>query len=283
MSEQRHRYEYQVRPDSAPEKVIRMVGKGRRVLELGPGPGSITRHLNDNDCQVTALEYDTEAIALATQFCERILSCDLNDASWPALLGSEEKFSVIVAADVLEHLYDPWTTLKKTLPLLTSDGCIVISLPHISHNAVIACLLNENFSYRPWGLLDSTHIRFWGLKNMQSLFSEAGYKIVEAEFVVYAPEQTEFADAWRMLPAATRKTLARNPFGNIYQVVIRAVPADAAGKGLQLETLTVPEPASTPLLKTSGLRRLLRTLASHLAPCTQARILRVLRHLRLWH
>ncbi len=29
-----------------------------------------------------------------------------------------------------------------------------------AHNAVVACLLNEDFEYQPTGLLDKTHIRF---------------------------------------------------------------------------------------------------------------------------
>jgi 2-polyprenyl-3-methyl-5-hydroxy-6-metoxy-1,4-benzoquinol methylase len=282
MTDPRHRYDYAVQPDSAPAKVIRMVGKGRRVLELGPGPGSITKHLKDNGCRVTGLELDPEAIELVAAFCERVIPCNLNDAGWPAMLADTEKFSVIVAADVLEHLYDPWTALKQTLPLLAADGSLVVSLPHVAHSAVIACLLNEDFAYQSWGLLDSTHIRFWGLKNMQQLFADAGFKIVAAEFVVRSPEQTEFANLWHKLPSDSRAALARSRFGNVYQVVIRAVPQAAIGEALQLKSLPVPQPPADPVGDRSALRRLLRRLGSRFDPVTQARIVRLLRRLRLW-
>lgn len=283
MTVQRHRYDYPVQPDSAPAKVIRMVGQGRRVLELGSGPGSITRHLHANGCQVTALELDPEAIRIVSEFCEQVHRCNLNDPDWPALLADAERFSVIVAADVFEHLYDPWTALKQTLPLLSADGSLVVSLPHVGHNAVVACLLNEDFAYQPWGLLDNTHIRFWGLKNMQQLFFDAGYKIVEADFVVRAPEQTEFAYQWHRLPAASRATLARNRFGNVYQVVIRAVPQAGAGAALQLDSLPVPAPAAaSPGGDHSILRGLLRQIGARLDPSTQTRIVQRLRRLGLW-
>lgn len=282
MTDQRHRYDYSVQPNSAPARVIRMVGEGRRVLELGPGPGSITKHLKDKGCWVTGLELDPEAIELVTPFCERIIHGNLNDADWPALLVGTEKFSVIVAADVLEHLYDPWATLKQTLPLLSADGCVVISLPHVAHSGVLACLLNEDFAYQPWGLLDSTHIRFWGLKNMQVLFAEAGYKIIEAEFVVRSPEQTEFSHFWHTLPSASRAVLARNRFGNVYQVIIRAVPLAVAGEAVQLESLNVPQPPADPVGDQSIPRRLLRRLGSRLDPVTQTRIVQWLRRLGLW-
>lgn len=282
MTKQSHKYDYQVRPESAPAKVIRMVGSGKRVLELGPGPGSITKHLKDNDCRITALELDPEAITLVRKFCERAIPCNLNDSDWPSLLEGEEKFSVIIAADVLEHLYDPWSTLKKTLPLLTPDGQVIISLPHVAHSSVLACLLNEDFAYQPWGLLDSTHIRFWGLKNMQQLFFDAGFKIIAAEFVVLAPEQTEFAHLWHQLPASSRAVLAGSRFGNVYQVVIRAVPQAAIGEALQLDSLAVPKPVNSPFGDRSVFRRLLRRLGSHLKPNLQTRIVRVLRRFRLW-
>jgi len=282
MTDQRHKYDYQVQPDSAPARVIRMVGAGRRVLELGPGPGSITRHLHANGCRVTALELDEEAIGLVAPFCEQVQRCNLNDPDWPGLLANAGGFSAIVAADVFEHLYDPWAALKRALPLLAADGCLVVSLPHVAHNAVVACLLNEDFAYQPWGLLDNTHIRFWGLKNMQKLFEEAGFKIVEAEFVVRGPEQTEFAHFWHKLPASTRAALSRNRFGNVYQVVMRAVPVAAPGTALQLDALPVPAPALDAGGDSSALRNLLRRAGGHLDPALQARIVRLLRRLGLW-
>ena len=283
MTSQRHKYEYKVNPDTAAAKVIRMVGTGNRVLELGPGPGSITRHLHGNSCRITALELDPQAIEIVTEFCEQVHSCNLNDPEWPALLGDAQKFSVIVAADVLEHLYDPWSTLQKMLPLLAKDGYVVISLPHVAHNAVVACLLNEDFEYQPWGLLDRTHIRFWGIRNIQKLFDDAGFKIVEADFVVRSPEQTEFANRWRKLPGQARKALEWNRFGNVYQVVLKAVPLAADGRALQLESLAVPAPGASGFSAGARRNRLLGFFISFLSLDTRARISRFLQRLGIRH
>lgn len=216
-----------------------MVGVGKRVLELGSGPGSVTRLLKENHCHVTALEIDTEAVEIVSQYCERVYSCDLNDPAWPDKLYVDGKFEAIVATDVLEHLYDPWATLKKLQPLLVADGYVVISLPHAGHNAIIACLLNGDFEYQSRGLLDKTHIRFFALKNIQRLFNDAGFKIIEVDFVVKTPTQTEFAQNWRQLSSETRQALSCNKFGMIYQVVVKAVPDSAPGKSLRLESIPV--------------------------------------------
>ena len=283
MATPRHKYAYKINPDTAGAKVIRMVGTGKRVLELGPGPGSITRHLHENGCCVTALELDKKAIEIVAEFCEQVHPCNLNEPGWPTLLDNAGRFSVIVAADVLEHLYDPWTTLQNILPLLAEDGYVVISLPHIAHSAVVACLLNEDFEYQPWGLLDKTHIRFWGLKNIQKLFDEAGFKIIEVDFVIRSPEQTEFANRWRKLPARTRQALDWNKFGNVYQVVLKAVPQTAAGQGLRLEAQSVPAPAPGAFSGGARGNRVLGFLISFLSLETRARISRLLQRFGIRH
>lgn len=234
--EPRHKYEYAVDPaaDTAPARVVRMVGTGKEVLEIGSGPGSITRVLHDlNHCRITALEIDPEALEKVAPFCVRALPADLNNPQWPSLLHGAQ-FDVVVAADVLEHLYDPLAALIAMKHLINDHGAVVISLPHVGHAALVGCLLDEDFEYRDWGLLDRTHIRFFGIKNIQSLFENAGLKIVSAEFVIRHPDVTEFAHRWLTLSEEVRRVALSNPFGMVYQVVIKAVPVDFPGSSIIL-------------------------------------------------
>lgn len=256
-----------------------MVGSGRRVLELGCGPGMITQLLAKQQCRVTALERDASALRAVAQYCEVVFACDLNDSAWHATLADVEKFDAIVAGDVLEHLLDPWATLKFAGTLLTKGGHIVISLPHVGHNAVIASLIASDFAYQPWGLLDKTHLRFFGMHNIQALCERAGLKIVEVDYVVKPPEQTEFARRWNQLPVATKIALAANPFGSIYQVVVKAVPDSTPGKGLKLASLPVPDAV---FRGSNSLRtRLQYFLLSFLSLSARQRISHVLSRLKL--
>ena len=217
-----------------------MVGEGKRVLEIGAGRGSMTRVLSQSlNCRVTALEIDDDSIQVLTPLCDRVIQTDLNDPSWPQTLQNEKGFDVVVVADVLEHLYDPWSVLQQIKGLIGANGYIVVSLPHTGHNAMIASLLNEDFEYREAGLFDKTHIRFFGMKNIQELFDNTGLTIVEAQFVVRLPENTELADAWATIPASTRIALLKSKFGLVYQVVVKAGLNDASVKGISLLDLPV--------------------------------------------
>jgi glycosyltransferase involved in cell wall biosynthesis/2-polyprenyl-3-methyl-5-hydroxy-6-metoxy-1,4-benzoquinol methylase len=236
----RHKYEYDVElsTGTAPARVVRLTGRNKRVLDVGAGPGSIARVLKTvNGCSVTAVENDPAAIKKLASFCDEVYVCDLNGLDWPARVCEHGKFEMVVAADVLEHLYDPSATLRSIKDVLTEDGELVVSIPHAGHNAVIACLLDGDFEYRDWGLLDRTHIRFFGLRNIERLFVEAGFKILEAEFVVVSPEDSELAAHWNRVPATLKRSLAGAAFGSVYQVVIRARPDPKPEDGLVLTSL----------------------------------------------
>lgn len=239
---ERHKYEYEVAVDgdTAPARVVGMVGKNKRVLEIGSGPGSITKKLTSvSGCRVTALDIDAEAIRKILPYCEQAFQANLNDSVWTQVLGANDQFDVVVAADVLEHVLEPSTVLAAMSGLINEQGYLVVSLPHIAHSAIHACLFDEDFDYGEIGLLDRTHIRFFGLKNIQKLFDDTGLKIVHAEFVVRNPKYTEFAARWANTDPELRKVLAKNPFGSVYQVVVKAVPQMAEGKAITLMHLPV--------------------------------------------
>lgn len=274
---EKHNYEYQVSldADSGPARVVRMVGENKLVLEIGAGPGSITKLLTHvSKCRVTALDIDTESIKRLEPHCERAYQADLNDTTWPGILKNDGKFEVVVAADVLEHVYEPLAVLQAMKSFLNQDGYMVISLPHAGHSVIHACLFDEDFEYNNYGLLDRTHIRFFGIKNIQKLFDDAGMKIVHAEFVVRNPEHTEFSKRWEKTPKELRNELLKNPFGLVYQVVVKAVPIDAEDIPVVLMDMIVPP--QHPSLRDS-FRVFLR---SHLSDGLYSKLLRLneLRH-----
>lgn len=237
MKSKRHNYEYDVDVESntAPANVVRMVAQNKSVLEIGCGPGSITKILAEQSgCKVIGLELDPDAIKKVAPYCVKVMQADLNSSEWPRLLDNTDKFDVVVAADVLEHLYDPWASLQRMVPLIKPDGCIVISLPHVGHAAVMSCMFNGDFEYRNWGLLDRTHIRFFCLKNIEDLFAQANLKIIEVAYVTKPPEETEFAAAWGKLSSSVKAALKSSPHADVYQVVVKAVPIERPEKGLLL-------------------------------------------------
>lgn len=212
-----------IAPDSSHAYVLDLTPEGKNVLELGAGSGIISKILCDTKgATVTAV--DLHPSDTLRNNVKRIFQADFNDPNWIQIFEHEESFDVIIAADVLEHTYDPWRVLSQMKGLLSPDGSIILSLPHASHSGVLAALLSEDFDYRDAGLLDKTHIRFFGLMNIVSLHKNSGLKITDARFTLATPEETELSRYWKKLPFKVKHALSLYKAGLIYQVIIKSSP-----------------------------------------------------------
>ena len=90
-------------------------------------------------------------------------------------------FDCIIFADVLEHLVDPLATLNKVKKTLKHDGTIIMSIPNVQFYGVVHELIEGNWTYEKEGILDETHLRFFTLKEIEKLVTNAGLYIKEIE------------------------------------------------------------------------------------------------------
>ena len=151
-----------------------------RVLEIGCGGGGTLAWLKESKrAQWTAgIELSPEAAAVARTRVEEIHCGDVDSLlnSFPA--GS---FDLILCLDVLEHLVDPWVTLRKLHALLCPGGRIISSLPNIRHHSVVLPLLfRGRWEYQEAGIMDRTHLRFFSRKAISAMMSRAGLQEIRA-------------------------------------------------------------------------------------------------------
>jgi glycosyltransferase involved in cell wall biosynthesis/ubiquinone/menaquinone biosynthesis C-methylase UbiE len=210
---------------SAAATIVRLVGKNKVVLELGTGPGAITGALRGTSgCRVTGVEDNPENAAIAASHCEEMIVSSLDPSFWIKQV-SNRRFDAIVAADVLEHLYDPWAALRQLVSLLAEDGYVVTSLPNVGHCGVLACLLLGRFPYGPKGLLDRTQMRFFTRTEIAELLAQADLFAETIVPIEAQPEHTEFAAYWKQVSPERREALSGAPDGLSYQYVIKAMRA----------------------------------------------------------
>lgn len=174
-------------------RTLRLVGTNKRVLELGCSVGTQSKVLQqDLNCDVTGIEINPTAAEQAKRYCSKVIVGNLDEIDFDSILA-QEKFDVVLCADVLEHLYNPTMLLSKVKRLIGASGYLVASLPNIVHASVIYEMLHGRFDYRQKGLLDNSHIRFFTRSTIINSFSSAGFKIDTLERGYARETETEFA------------------------------------------------------------------------------------------
>lgn len=186
-----------------------------RVLEVGPGDGVIGAHLrNEKGCFVVGVEVVQEAAAIAAPRFDAMLVGSIEDDAIIASATNLTPYDAIIFADVLEHLVDPWTVLRRVRPLLSPQGCVLVSIPNIAHWTARLNLLMGRFDYTDGYLMDRTHLRWFTWKSVRAMAATCGFTIVD-EATVFKPR---FARFWHTV--------------NGFQMVLRLTPAE----GVALQT-----------------------------------------------
>lgn len=204
--------------------IIDLAGKNHKVLEIGTSTGYLTKILKERGNQVVGIELDQNAAEVARQYCESMIIGDAEEIDLDRYL-SPGSIDVIILGDVLEHLKWPGAMLESIKKYLKPNGYLVVSLPNICHADILLNLFNQDFRYTSTGLLDETHLRFFGKKNVYSLFAAYGYAIEELRRIEIPVNATEQRRDLSKIPAEIVKLVNALPESNSYQFVFRAVPS----------------------------------------------------------
>ncbi|HET6549442.1 MAG TPA: class I SAM-dependent methyltransferase [Solirubrobacter sp.] len=157
--------------ERARPEILRHVPRtASRVLDLGCATGTTGAALKQRQqAHVTGIEIEPEYAREAAQVLDRVIESDV--ARPPDLDGP---FDALIAADILEHLPDPWTTLRAYARHLQPGATAVISLPNVAHWSTYAYLARGRWPRKPEGIFDATHLRWFTRKDAQDLLTQAG-------------------------------------------------------------------------------------------------------------
>ena len=154
----------------------------RRILDVGCGKGRLGKILKDKlNAEVWGVEYVDDIASFAAEYLDSVISGPIEEA---ILQLPDNYFDTIIFADVLEHLVDPYSVLKKIRSKLSEKGEIVASIPNVRHWSVVKKLLEGEWEYQEFGIMDSTHLRFFTRKSIFNMFEKAGYAITNILYVV---------------------------------------------------------------------------------------------------
>ncbi len=138
--------------------------EGKMVLEVGCGSGENLAVVKEESARAQVYGLDNSRGMIASS--ARIKNI-LGDGTYPPL--KEEKFDVILALDVLEHIENDRGALNAWIALLKRDGMLILSVPAFNILWSYHDILNE-------------HKRRYNKGNLLNLLSKEAVKIERITF-----------------------------------------------------------------------------------------------------
>jgi SAM-dependent methyltransferase len=154
-----------------------ITGSPKRVLEIGCARGQTLAYLKARGIEYTVgIERAPQVAALAkNQGLDSVIVGDIENLE----LGFEDNsFDLLIAGHVLEHLADPWETLRKLSRVLRRGGQLLGALPNVRHHTIVLPLLfSGKWQYQTSGVMDWTHLRFFSRQTAIDLLENTGFEV----------------------------------------------------------------------------------------------------------
>ncbi|MDP1026417.1 methyltransferase domain-containing protein [Sphingomonas sp. KR1UV-12] len=155
-----------------PETIDMLVERPARVLDIGCGRGGVTRELQRRHPGLVSVGMDAfcdSSHNYRTTFDE-FHHVDIEAAELPVDLAT---FDLVLLLDVLEHLRDPHSFFERMTAQLNYGCYILVSLPNFHYYPnLLRIIWSGRFQYQSEGIMDRTHLRFFGYKDARDMLAK---------------------------------------------------------------------------------------------------------------
>jgi 2-polyprenyl-3-methyl-5-hydroxy-6-metoxy-1,4-benzoquinol methylase len=161
-------------PKSSHQQISRRVRDlaASPVLDVGAAQGMFGQLMNGANIVIDAVEPNPQWADESRRHYRNVLVGTIEQVAVP-----DEKYRVIVCADVLEHTSDPVSVLKKLHDVASPDAMYLVSVPNVAHIAVRFLLLIGRFPKMDRGILDRTHLQFFTRDTAEAMLNSAGLRV----------------------------------------------------------------------------------------------------------
>ena len=144
---------------------------GRRLLDVGSGPGFLLEFGKDRGWDVLGIEPSRTAAAHARELGVEVIEAFLDDS----LAKELEPFDTIHLSEVLEHLPDPAAMVARCRELLVPGGVLCVSVPN-DFNPFQRALVDAG-DQEPWWVAPPHHLNYFDFESLEGLLTRAGLAV----------------------------------------------------------------------------------------------------------
>ena len=148
------------------EKLLKTVDpyirKRGNLLDIGAGSGIFLREAMKHGFSVTGIE-PSEYLVNKAKMDELNIICGTFPDDCP-----EQKYDVVFLTDVIEHIVDPLSMLRRIHDYLAENGRVIITTPDVS--SIMARLLGKH-----WWHYRVAHVGYYNRETLQRIMERAGF------------------------------------------------------------------------------------------------------------
>ena len=160
-----------------------------RIMDIGCAEGYLSAALKKPSNYVVGLDISEKNINEAKKVLDQAIVFDIESEDWPNDF-IENKFDLIVCAEVIEHLFDQDGAIAKISKILKPDGRLIISSPNfLVWNNRLRILFGHYGAKEIF--FDQGHIHLLSYNGLKDKFEKNGFQIV-AEDNLWYPNNLEF-------------------------------------------------------------------------------------------
>jgi len=164
------------------EKIEKLVGSQKRVLDVGCFDGFVGERLIKNGNEVCGLDISEPAVKKAQERGIKAQVANVEEP-WPF---AEQQFDVVFAGEIIEHLFDTDKFLQQAKRVLKTNGFLILTTPNLASLGRRLFLLFGKNPLIETGCLDARagHIRYFVKESLTALLKHRNFEIIKFESTV---------------------------------------------------------------------------------------------------
>ena len=149
----------------------------KKIYDIGFGFAQALIFFKNKGLVCSGIEPSQEAVDFAVK---NGINAKLKGIEEKSSYSVDVKQDIVLLINVLEHLREPFDTLKNIRELLINDkGVLIVDVPN-DYN-VFQTVANKEYNLDEWWVAPPRHINYFNPSSLSSLIEKAGFEIIKKE------------------------------------------------------------------------------------------------------
>ena len=156
-------------------KIIRpTLNKNKSLLEVGISSGQFVYHIKNEVRLINGIELDKDC----SDFVNNVIGIETDDNYLPESRFKENKYDVVCAFQVMEHVPNPVSFLQELITASASKGKIYVEVPNLNDPLI---KIWGNHAYKDF-YYHSAHLHYFTEESLLKVALQAGIESSKVEF-----------------------------------------------------------------------------------------------------